>query len=497
MPVGGLRFLVTDPDRLGAHVSERVYMAGYDQVPWPCRVRLRGTELVIERDVADSGKVYIPWSVNGHGELTLCTATLMERPRPYHLSVELARGKLNQVRNQAAEWHAMGLSIPAEFERRLHDAQQHFSRAATRQDEPAAAAEHAQRAIVEALAAGEALVSAYVQQSLVVRTRHSARLPTLLSVRLPAHPLPQELQTLVTRSCHAANVGLVWRDVEVREGIYQWDVFDDQVQWCTAAGLRIHAGPLIQLDELGVPDWLCLWEGDFDNLCSCVIDYVETAVNRYRGRVDLWHAAARANVARSLALSEEDCLRLTARAIEAAARVDPQTPVIVRLDQPWAEYMNRSGHDLSPLYFADALVRAGLNLAGFGLELNLGYYPCGSHPRDRLDLNRLIDLWSLLGVPLHIFLTIPADEAPDPHARRKCQPLPGRGGSAWTPRAQADWVQAIYALLLAKPYVQSITWNQLADSGPHELPHAGLVDAAGSPRPALDVLTRFKQELLT
>lgn len=496
MPVGGLRFLVPEPDRLGVHVADRVYVAGYDQVPWPCRVRLRDTELLIERDVADSGRVYVPWWVNGHGELTLSTATLMERPQPYHLVVELARGKLNQVRNQAADWSALGLVVPKEFERRLHVAQQHFSQAATRQANPATAAQHADQAIVEAVAAGETLVDAYVEQFLAVRKRHSARLPTLLSVRLPAQPLPEEWQSLVAGCCHAANVGLVWRDVEVREGTYQWDVFDSQVQWCTAAGLQVHAGPLIQLDELGVPDWLCLWEGDFENLCSCVIDYIETAVNRYRGRVHLWHVAARVNVARGLALSEEECLRLTARAIEAAARVDPQTPVIVRLDQPWAEYMSRSGHDLPPLHFADALVRAGLSVGGLGLELNLGYYPSGSYPRDRLELNRLIDLWSLLGLPLHVLLTIPAGDAPDPHARRKSQPLKASGTAGWSPRAQAEWLRAVYSLLLAKPYVHSITWNQLADSGAHELPHAGLVDASGKPRPALDVLARLKRELL-
>jgi hypothetical protein len=142
------------------------------------------------------------------------------------------------------------------------------------------------------------------------------------------------------------------------------------------------------------------------------------------------------------------------------------------------------------------LVRAGTNVGGFGLELNLGYYPSGTWLRDRLELSRLIDLWSLLGLPLHVFLTLPADDAPDPQARRKSQPLPARGAAAWNARTQAEWVEAVYALLLAKPYVHSITWNQLSDSEPHELPHAGLIDAAGRARPALGVLTRLKRDVL-
>ncbi len=32
------------------------------------------------------------------------TATLAERPAPYMLAVELARGKLNDIRNQLSDW---------------------------------------------------------------------------------------------------------------------------------------------------------------------------------------------------------------------------------------------------------------------------------------------------------------------------------------------------------------------------------------------------------
>ena len=40
-------------------------------------------------------------------------------------------------------------------------------------------------------------------------------------------------------------------------------------------------------------------------------------------------------------------------------------------------------------------------------------------------------------------------------------------------------------MLLAKPIVHGIFWNQLLDSQPHEFPHGGLFDAAGSPKSAL------------
>ncbi|MEZ6048541.1 MAG: hypothetical protein R3C11_23795 [Planctomycetaceae bacterium] len=36
----------------------------------------------------------------------------MEREEPYHLLVELARGKVSLLRNQSGSWQIMGMAIP-------------------------------------------------------------------------------------------------------------------------------------------------------------------------------------------------------------------------------------------------------------------------------------------------------------------------------------------------------------------------------------------------
>src|SRR5260370_15812094 len=129
MPAGSMRMIVPPTGRLTQRLIERAYMAGPDQIPWPCRTRLEDGELVLERNVTDSGKFHIPWPVEGHGEVVLCTGTLMERTRPYQLLVELARGKLNQGRNQIAYWQTLGLVVPAKVEAALHKSLGHLSRA--------------------------------------------------------------------------------------------------------------------------------------------------------------------------------------------------------------------------------------------------------------------------------------------------------------------------------------------------------------------------------
>src|SRR5438477_9911553 len=98
--MGQLRFLVPRPEQIDPEAIGRTYLAGMDDVPWRTEVAWDGRQLTVERSDSDSGYLYVPWRAAGHGQLTLSTATLIEREAPYLLPVELARGTLNRLRNQ-------------------------------------------------------------------------------------------------------------------------------------------------------------------------------------------------------------------------------------------------------------------------------------------------------------------------------------------------------------------------------------------------------------
>ena len=59
--------------------------------------------------------------------------------RPDLRPVGLARGTLNRIHNQLADWETAGLETPESIKARLSEAQSSFSRAVTSQDVPAAA----------------------------------------------------------------------------------------------------------------------------------------------------------------------------------------------------------------------------------------------------------------------------------------------------------------------------------------------------------------------
>jgi len=490
--MGLMRFVVTPPERLTKAAVQQAYLSGLDRVAWQVRTTAADGELQLRRAVSDSGNLHFPWPVPGHGLVTLCTGSLREQPEPYQLPLELARGTVAQLRDQISEWRIAGSDVPERVRQRTREAVVHVGRAAVSQEDPGRSAEEAEAAIRAALAAGDLLSAAHTDQAIALQRRGGHKLAALLAADLGSGPLEATAAHQVRAAFNAASVPMGWRETEASEGSYHWTAWDKQIEWCRANHLRVCGGPLLLLDPRGLPDWLALWEDDFDNILSFASDFITAAVNRYRGQITMWQCAARLNTGDILNLSEEEKLRLAARTVELTRRLDPQTPALIAFDQPWAEYMSHREVDFPPLHFADALIRTGLDLSGIVLEVNVGYHPGGTLLRSMLEFGRQLDFWSLLGLPLLVSLSVPSSAAPDPRARPKA-PLPAR---MWTPQSQHAWTARYLPMILAKPYVQGVIWNQLRDGQAHDFPHGGLFDPQDQPKPALKTLAQIRRALL-
>ena len=145
--------------------------------------------------------------------------------------------------------------------------------------------------------------------------------------------------------------------------------------------------------------------------------------------------------------------------------------MIVTFDRPWAEFMASQPLDLSPIHFADSLVRAELGMAGVGLEINFGYWPGGTLRHDLLEVSRMLDHWSMLGLPLLLMLSAPSGDGDDPRpSANRSRSGRRRGGHA--ANAAID-VERLLPLAMAKQSVHAVIWNQMCDDQPHALPHAG------------------------
>jgi hypothetical protein len=474
--MGRLRFYVHAESQTPLYVQQTQFLNA-EGLPYQVRTKWEAPYLIVNRGDTDSGQLLTPWSSSQYGVLALTTGTLIEQERPYNLVRELARGTLNRLRNQTALWQLAGLILPDEYLSLHKSAVQWLSKSAVSDDDQAAASRYGQLALELALQGISVLCAAYAKQALQNRQRLTNKpvslIGTTLSTELCDVPTPE----MLLEACNTLAVPFSWKQIGQREGQFRWAETDKLIAWAQTHQQRVCAGPLIDFTKENLPDWLVLWEDDYDNLLHVTTDYIKQVVTRYKGRVQIWNVASKINTTPAIKLTDEQRLRLTAKLIETLRSIDAKTPVVVTLDQPGGEGLWEQGSDITPLQFADALVRADLGLVGVGLEYTIGLTPGLTLPRDPLAFCQQLDMWTLLNVAVLLFL----ENAP-----------PGPG----TPmQQQANWLGDYGPAMLGKQIVQGLIWNQAIDAKPTQESDLGqgLFTHTGQAKPVLKVLKTLKQ----
>jgi hypothetical protein len=482
------------PQRLSDY--RKAYITGLDRTPGRLGVELRNGLLTCVRDTPESGRLFVPWPIEGHGTPIVGTATLAERTAPYVLAVELARGKLNDIRNQAADWIQMGLHSTPPLDQALAEAQRAFVRCATATDRPDECTEAARASLGFAARAGDLLVEAYIAQILQSRLSSTSKLSTHLAcvIDVPPPQLPTSADWL--SPFNTAHIGVSWRQIAPAEGQYRWDLLDAQLAWCRSKGLTFEVGPLIEFRQGCLPDWVWLWESDCETISGLAADFVRQVVQRYRGRVPLWHVVHRCGSGDILGLTEEEQIRITARAIQVAHQTDPSAQLTIGIDRPWAEWMGSSHFQLGPLHLCDYLLRADLGLSAVAIEIAPGYSSPGSHMRDLFELSKLLDLYSLLNIPIHVWMAIPSSLAPDPLADASVRVETSQWAATVDEALQSSYGGRWLAMAVAKPFVRTVSWLQLSDAFPHLYPHGGILRADQTPKPLHGWLKMLRKETL-
>lgn len=477
---------------------QKGFIIGLDRTPMRTVMELRGDLLICHRDTNESGRLHVPWAVPGFGTSILNTATLMERPEPYDLTIELARGKINDLRNQWEDWKLMGLQSTPELAGLIRDAQTRFTAAVTQRDDVKESWLAASEAILLACRASSLLMDLYTRQVLQTRLTFAPRLPTLLGCSLRGDPSKAPWSRKIVEAVNSARIGCSWAQVAEGESQFQWDLFDAQLNWCHRNGLAVAAGPLVEFRKDALPNWLWLWQGDSHAILGLAVDWVRRVMTRYRGKIAVWHLVHRVGTHRFLGLSEDDQIGITARLFQTARQCDPHAQLIIDFERPWAEWMGGPHTaSLGPLYLADSIARTDLSVSGIGLEIAPGYGPPGSMLHDLMDYSRLLDLYSQVNFPLHITLAFPSQAGPDLQAfdpniivnERSWPSVPNES-------LQQQWATRWIALSAAKPFVRSITLATPSDGDPHLFPHSGILRTDGTPKPLFDWMQIFRRDYL-
>jgi hypothetical protein len=255
----------------------------------------------------------------------------------------------------------------------------------------------------------------------------------------------------------------------------------------------IVGGAIIDFRSRNVPEWLYIWEHDYETLRELVYEHVKTLVTRYRRTVGTWTVVSGLHVNTNFSFSFEQVMDLTRMCVMVVRKLQPSAKVVIEIDQPWGEYYAENPRSIPPMLYAEMVSQAGVNPDLFGLRIEMGHPEPGRATRDLMALSALLDRYAVLEKPLCISAcSAPGEPLSDTLSAKGLDP--GYWRIPWGPDAQARWLASVAAVAMSKPYIHSICWHELTDppKGPQWRPD-GLINTAGQPRPALQRLADLRQ----
>lgn len=487
-----------DGERVNAFEPVAAMAVGPESVPIPGEVYFRDGLLVVNLKDEHATGVALLWDCGPLGAFHLETTRLPAREAPYNLNVELARSRLMHIMQKQEDWSLFDFPKAEKFTQVFHDAQMLFAEAMGKLDDPQQASRLADQSLAMALDLSEELATFHSELLLGRRRAQNQFVKHIFGCRADVQVRNERYQEIAATQFDYAVLPMSWKRLQPQEHAFDTAALDDWVEMLSRRRVPTIAGPLVRLDQEHVPDWMVIWEHDFDMLREMAYDYVQKVVNRYRRAVSAWNVAAAIQTNSAFTLNVEQMIELTRMLVSQVKTLIPNARTLVTITQPFGEYHALARGAYPPMMYADMLSQSGINFEAFALEVEMGVPAPGMFMRDLFQLSSLLDKFSTLTRPVFLIgVGAPSRSTPDPSDTsdgRLNPSLAGRWRRPWDPQLQAEWLEAVYQLALSKPFVESIAWSNLADLHP-TLPGGGLLDDVLQPKPSFQKLQQLRERL--
>jgi hypothetical protein len=486
-----------DGNRLMQFVPVAPMAMGPESVPLPAEIIFKDGILVVNRADEHALGVALLWDVPGIGTIHLETTRLQHRENPYNLNVELARARLMKIVQKQEDWNLFDFPKAEKFLQRFRDAQSLLADALGMLHVPSEASRLADQSLAISIELSEQLAMFHAELLINRRRQSNAFVKHIVGCRIDPIVQNQKYKDTLSSGFDYAVLPVRWTQIQPQEHTFEAAPIDEWAELLARKRMPIIAGPLIDLTEGEVPDWMYIWEHDFDTLRELAYEYVQKVVTRYRKSVAVWNVCAGLHTNSVFTLSFEQIIELTRLLIAQVKTLLPSARTLVTVKYPFGEHHARSRSSVPPMLYAEMVAQAGINFEAFGLEFEMGVPAPGMFVRDLFQFSSMLDKFSTLGRPLFLTsLAVPGRSTPDPRDRweGKMDPiLAGKWKRPWDPELQAEWLSAAYRIALSKPYVESIAWGNLADINP-SLPAGGALDDMLRPKPAFSRLQEMREQ---
>lgn len=269
-----------------------------------------------------------------------------------------------------------------------------------------------------------------------------------------------------------------WYEVfEPREGIYNWGIKDNIVNWLSEKNITIEGRPLFWFHPSVTPEWLK--NKNFDDLKKYVDKHTLDLVKHYSDKILQWEVINEyhdwANVHKHTPEQTVELVRLTC---DKTKEANEKALRIINNTSPWAEYSalgetadsKSNRHLRSPRQFLNDLHQADVDYDVLGIQV---YFP----ERDLSDIVRMIERMEEFNKPIYI-TEIGATSGPSKDmiatGDMKLPEQPYDWYRHWDEELQADWLEQVYTVFYSRPLIKAINWYDFSDFRPH-IKNGGLI----------------------
>lgn len=483
----------------GAISLAGAYVLGSDGVPLRADMEMKPGQVVCQKRADGPAGLAMLWPVGECGQLLLETSRLVDRDKPYNLPLELTRGRLMRISQKREDWGLFDFEGFQPIAAEIDKARDMFIEALKDDENFARQYLTAEKALQLAIVAGEKLSHFHADIFLSRRKQSRAFTRRTIGCTIDLHNTSDAYRQLLKDHFDFVHLPIPWRLLEPKQQEYNWRLFDTWIEWLTRNRVPVHVGPLVAFSESQLPDWLAIYETDFDAIRNLIFDHVRQIVERYSNYVLNWNVISGVHSENTFEFSFEQLMEITRLTTALVKQLAPRAQAVINLTSPWGEYYARNQRSIPPMLYADMVVQSGVGFDGIGAQVMFGAPSDGLYVRDMFQISEKLDRLGNFGKPVHLTAVQVPSASPAGKPTGSTGGFGSTGGSwhkPWDEAVQAQWIKEFYSIALSKPFIESITWTDLADQPENlAIPSGGLLHADLSPKLGFKTLVAIRSQI--
>lgn len=497
-----LKFVVFNDGKVPPRLPIRnAYLIGSDNSAMRAAITYEDGVIQCDKREAGVASLALQLPVGDCGELTLQTCLLPDRDDPYLLHIELARHRLMLLYNKSEDWGMFDIRSDHPVTKRVDLARKKFIEALCLQKEdPAKADGMAREALILSIDGSEELALAHADL-LLNRRKLTGSLPRyVFGAGVDLRQDDNRLRSGVLANFDFLALPTPWKQLAPEEGDYHWEPMESWVKWASANDVPIIAGPLVSFESSNLPDWLFIWEHDYETVRDLIYEHIERVVNRFKDKIKVWNVVSGLHINNHFTVAFDQLMDLTRMATMVVKKVQPQAKVLVEIRQPFGEYYSQNQRSIPPMMYADLMMQGAIGFDAFVIKLMMGQATSGQFTRDLMQISHLLDQYSPFGKPVNLVVSVPSEMVGGemiavPDSGAPVDPNSGFWRKPWSQLVQSRWLEAMLHIALSKPYIESVSWGELVDHPEIELPLGGLVTEGLQPKAGYKRMAAFRRML--